>query len=154
MEIMLDDTDRRILRQMQADPDAALSDLAQRADLTPATLSRRIERMREAGIVKGKRAEIHWPSLGYAVEVSLRLTLDKTQSRAFEDFLAAAREVPEVIEIQTFLGQVDVRLAVIARDIPHYQQIYRERLLTLPHIADVEALMHVARIKDDEALPV
>ncbi|WP_283638926.1 Lrp/AsnC family transcriptional regulator [Marinovum algicola] len=151
---MLDDTDRRILRQMQAAPDLPLSDLAQRADLTPATLSRRLERMREAGIVKGKRAEIDWPSLGYAVEVSLRLTLDKTQSRAFEDFLAAARQVPEVIEIQTFLGQVDVRLAVIARDIPHYQQIYRERLLTLPHIADVEALMHVARIKDDEALPV
>ena len=77
-----------------------------------------------------------------------------TNQSAFEDFLAAARQVPEVIEIQTFLGQVDVRLAVIARDIPHYQQIYRERLLTLPHIADVEALMHVARIKDDEALPV
>lgn len=154
MKIMLDDTDRRILRQMQADPDLALSDLAARANVTAATLSRRLERMREAGVILGKRAEVHWPALGYAVEVNLRITLDKTQSRAFDDFLAAAREVPEVIEIQTFLGQVDVRLAVIARDIAHYQQIYRERLLTLPHIADVEALMQVARIKNDESLPV
>ena len=151
---MLDDIDRRILRQMQAAPDLPLSDLAQRADLTPATLSRRIERMREAGIIIGKRAEIHWPSLGFAVEVSLRITLDKTQSRAFDEFLAAARLVPEGIEIQTFLGQVDARLAVVARDIPHYQEIYRERLLILPHLSDVEALMHVSRIKDDEALPV
>lgn len=151
---MLDDTDRRILRQMQADPDLPLSDLAERANVTPATLSRRLDRMRDSGILLGKRAEIHWPALGYAVEVSLRLTLDKTQARAFDEFLAAAREVPEVIEIQTFLGQVDVRLAVIARDIPHYQQIYRDRILTLPHIMDLEALMHVARLKDDEALPV
>lgn len=139
---------------MQAAPDLALSDLAERAGVTPATLSRRLERMREHGVLLGKRAEIHWPALGYAVEVSLRITLDKTQGNAFDRFIAAAREVPEVIEIQTFLGQVDARLSVIARDIPHYQQIYRDRILTLPHLADIEALMHVARIKDDEALPV
>jgi Lrp/AsnC family transcriptional regulator len=36
----------------------------------------------------------------------------------------------------------------------HYQQLYRSRILTLPHIADIEALMHVARIKSDEVLPV
>ena len=46
--------------------------------------------------------------------------------------------------IQTFLGRVDVRLSVIARDMPHYQTIYRKQILTLPHIADIEALMHVA----------
>ena len=56
--------------------------------------------------------------------------------------------------MQTFLGRVDVRLSVIARDMGHYQQLYRSRILTLPHIADIEALMHVARIKSDEVLPV
>jgi Lrp/AsnC family transcriptional regulator len=80
--------------------------------------------------------------------------LDKTQTRAFDDFIAAARLVPEVIEIQTFLGRVDVRLSVIARNMAHYQHIYRTRLLTLPHIADIEALMQVALIKSDEVLPV
>jgi Lrp/AsnC family transcriptional regulator len=56
--------------------------------------------------------------------------------------------------VQTFLGRVDVRLSVIARDMGHYQQIYRSRILTLPHIADIEALMQVARIKGEEALPL
>jgi len=36
----------------------------------------------------------------------------------------------------------------------HYQSIYRNHILALPHIADIEALMHVARIKSDEVLPV
>ena len=80
--------------------------------------------------------------------------MDKTQSNAFDMFLEAARKVAEVIEIQTFLGRVDVRLSIIARDMGHYQQIYRGDILTLPHIADIEALMHVARIKSDEALPL
>jgi Lrp/AsnC family transcriptional regulator len=80
--------------------------------------------------------------------------LDKTQPRAFDEFIAAARKVPEVTQIQTFLGRVDVRLEIIARDMAHYQQVYRDRLLVLPHIADVEALMHVARVKSDERLPL
>ena len=151
---MLDDVDRRILRQYQAAPDAALSDLAERAGVTASALTRRLERLRSGGVLRGVRGVIDWRVLGYEVEVSLRVTLDKTQPRAFDDFIAAAREVPEVLEIQTFLGQVDVRLSVIARDMAHYQQLYRERLLPLPHIADIEALMHVARVKAQEALPL
>jgi len=62
--------------------------------------------------------------------------------------------VRDVIEIQTFLGRVDVRLSVIARDMAHYQKIYRNEILTLPHIAEIEALMHVSRIKFAESLPI
>ncbi|MEM9909994.1 MAG: Lrp/AsnC ligand binding domain-containing protein, partial [Pseudomonadota bacterium] len=69
-------------------------------------------------------------------------------------FIDAARSIPEVIEIQTFLGRVDVRLSVIAKDMTDYQRLYREAILTLPHIADIEALMHVARLKTNETLPL
>ena len=151
---MLDDLDRRLLRHLQADPAQPMAELAERAATTPPVASRRLARLRDRGILKGQEAVIDWRALGWEVEVSLRLTLDKTAPRAFDEFLAAAREVPEVIEIQTFLGRVDVRLSVIARDMGHYQQVYRARILTLPHIADIEALMHVARIKADEVLPV
>ena len=151
---MLDDLDRRILRQWQSDPSLSPSDLADRCGVTVAKLARRQARLQETGVVKGVRATIDWAALGYSVEVSLRVTLDKTVGRAFEDFFDAARRVPEVIEIQTFLGRVDVRLSVIARDMAHYQHIYRDHILTLPNIADIEALMQVALIKSNESLPL
>jgi Lrp/AsnC family transcriptional regulator len=151
---MLDDSDRRILRQLQADPAQPVTELARAAGLALATTYKRLERLEAQGILRGQRMTIHWPALGYAVEVSLRVTLDKTNPRAFDEFLAAARDVPEVIEIQTFLGRVDARLAVIARSMSHYQEIYRDRILSLPHIADIEALMHVATIKNQQTLPL
>ncbi|MBY6158170.1 MAG: Lrp/AsnC family transcriptional regulator [Pseudomonadota bacterium] len=151
---MFDDTDRRILRQLQEDPTISTAQLADRAGVNAATCWRRLERLRERGVLRGARAVIDWRALGFTVEVSLRVTLDKTVPRAFEDFAAAAREIPEVLEIQTFLGQVDVRLGLIARDLAHYQALYRDRILTLPHINDLEALMHVARIKTDETVPL
>ena len=107
-----------------------------------------------AAAAGGFLAVIDWRALGYEVEVSLRFTLDKTNPRAFDEFIAAAREVPEVVGIETFLGRVDVRLNVIARDMAHYQEVYRQRILGLPHIAEVDALMLIATIKDAEALPL
>ena len=152
--MQIDDTDRRVLRQLMADPGLATADLAERAGVTTATAWRRLERLAEGGILKGRHAVIDWRALGWAVEVSLRFTLDKTNPRAFDEFLEAARAVAEVIEIQTFLGRVDVRLNIIARDMAHYQEIYRDRILTLPHIADIEALMLVSTIKDAGSLPL
>ncbi|MBC7153898.1 MAG: Lrp/AsnC family transcriptional regulator [Rhodobacteraceae bacterium] len=152
--MQIDDTDRRLLRHLLAEPDLPGALLAERAGVTPATCWRRLDRLRAGGVITGQSAVIDWRALGYEVEVSLRFTLDKTAPRAFDDFIEAARAVPEVLEIQTFLGQVDVRLSLIARNMAHYQQVYRSRILTLPHIADIEALMHIATIKATDGLPL
>jgi len=151
---MLDDTDRRLLRQLLADPGAATAVLAERSGMTQASCWRRLERLTDTGIIRGRHAVVDWPALGYEVEVSLRITLEKNDPHAFDHFISAARKVPEVTEIQTFLGRVDVRVVVIARDMAHYQSIYREQILTLPHIADLEALMTVATVKTNPSLPL
>ncbi|MBE0414184.1 Lrp/AsnC family transcriptional regulator [Yoonia sp.] len=151
---MLDDLDRRLLRLLQSDPAQGVPELADAAGMTPARATRRLDRMREDGVLLGSQIVIDWATLGYEVDVSLRITLDKTVPRAFDEFLAAARAVPEVIEIQTFLGRVDVRLSLIARDLADYQRIYRNDVLTLPHIADIEALMTLANVKADDRLPL
>lgn len=152
--MQLDDTDRRILRQYLAEPGLDRAALAERSGVTSATLWRRLARLREASLIRREGAVIDWRRLGYEVEVSLRFTLDKTHPRAFDEFIAAAREVPEVIGIETFLGRVDVRLNVIARDMAQYQEIYRMRILALPHIAELEALMLISTVKEAEGLPL
>lgn len=151
---MLDDTDRRLLRHLQADPAQSVGDLAEAARIPLASAYKRLEKLQTTGILRGQRAVIDWRALGFEVEVSLRITLDKTNPRAFDEFLASAREVPEVIEIQTFLGRVDARLKIIARDLPAYQQLYRDSILTLPHMADIEALMQVASLKHSMSYPL
>ena len=154
MTIQLDDSDRRLLRHYLADPGLPAADLAARAGLTTATAWRRLDRLRAAGVIGAEQAVIDWRALGWEVEVSLRFTLDKTNPRAFDEFIAAAREVPEVVAIETFLGRVDVRVNVVARDMAHYQEVYRARILSLPHIAEVDALMLISTIKDSEGLPL
>lgn len=151
---MLDDVDRRILRQMQADPDASVAAIAERAGLSHAPCWRRIARMERDGVILGRHVVIDPRSLGLEVQVFLRITLDKTARNAFDAFIVEARKIPEVAAIQTLLGRVDIRMDIMARDLAHYQQIYRERIMALPHILDVESLMLVAELKNSQAVPV
>lgn len=148
----LDSLDRHLLRLLQEDASLSAADLAQATGASAASCWRRVERLEARGIITGRRAIIDPKALGFEVEVSLRITLDKTRTDAFDSFLAEARKIREVNEIQTFLGRVDVRLNVVARDLDHYQEIYRARILALPHIADIEALMLVKTVLDSERL--
>ncbi len=150
----LDDLDRRILRALQEDASLTAVELGKRVNYAAASCWRRVERLERDGVIKSRQVVIDPKALGYEVEVSLRITLDKTAKNAFDEFIAEARDVAEINEIQTFLGRVDVRLNVLARDMEHYQQIYRTRILGLPHIADIEALMLISNVMEREVLPV
>ncbi|GLQ34567.1 AsnC family transcriptional regulator [Amylibacter marinus] len=150
----LDNTDMKILRALQADATRSAAQLSDEIGIASASCWRRIERLEQEGIIAAHEAVLDAKALGYEVEVSLRVTLDKTRTDAFDGFIAAARDIAEVNEIQTFLGRVDVRLNVLARDMAHYQQIYRDKILALPHISDIEALMLVSTVMDRQALPI
>jgi Lrp/AsnC family transcriptional regulator len=152
--LKIDDIDRRLLRLLQDDPALPVAELAERAGLSAGPCWRRIDRLTREGVIRGRRIQLDYRALGFEVRVFLRITLDKTQSNAFDVFLAAARDLPEVENIQTLLGRVDVRMDVLARDLNHYQEIYRNRILALPHVAEIEALMLVSELKNTERLPI
>lgn len=150
----LDEIDLKLLSLLQADATRSTADLADEVGVATASLWRRIERLEASGIIKSRSVRIDPKALGYEIEVSLRVTLDKTKPDVFDSFIAAARNIPEVNEIQTFLGRVDVRLNVLARDLEHYQDIYRNQIMSLPDIADIEALMLISNIQAEERLPI
>lgn len=152
--MQLDDIDRKLLRILQDDANLSVAELAERANMSSGPCWRKLERLQSAGVILGKKVDIDYGALGYAVLVFLRITLDKTQANAFDEFIREAKEIPEVDAIQTLLGRVDIRMDVRARDLNHYQEIYKSRVLALPHITDIEALMLVSEVKNTERLPI
>ncbi|MEE9454010.1 MAG: Lrp/AsnC family transcriptional regulator [Paracoccaceae bacterium] len=150
----IDSVDRKLLRLLQEDASLSMAELASRSGLSPGPCWRRVEKLEAAGVIRGRQIEINHRALGYAVMVFLRITLDKTAHNAFDIFIAEARKIPEVDTIQTLLGKVDIRMDVRARDLTHYQEIYRTRILSLPHIMDVESLMLVSEVKNTQKLPI
>ena len=96
---MLDDLDNRILRYLQNDPESSVASLAEKAATTSPVVSRRLAKLQQTGCVLGHELILDWSALGFEVQVSLRVTLDKTEPSAIDEFLRAARKIKEVLEL-------------------------------------------------------
>ncbi len=104
----------------------------------PATW-RRIKRLQDAGVLKGRYLDLDQEALGFGVTVFLGVKLATKGRVSLEDFERAVTAIPEVQTVQHVLGLYDYRLRVVARDIADFERVLRRRVMTLPGVGDVEA---------------
>jgi len=139
MKMDLDDIDRALLRALSADATQSAGALGRRFGLSQPAAWRRIRRLEEAGILKGRRVVLNREALGFGVTVFLGIKLATKGRVSLEDFERAVTAIPEVQVVQHVLGLFDYRLRVVARDIADFERVLRRRIMTLPGVGQVEA---------------
>ncbi|MFC5737081.1 DNA-binding transcriptional activator DecR [bioreactor metagenome] len=137
--IALDDTDRAILRALEADATLSAGALGRRLGLSQPACWRRIRRLEEAGVIAGRRLVLDHAALGFGVTVFLGVKLATKGRVSLEDFERAVTAIPEVQVVQHVLGLFDYRIKVRARDIADFERVLRRRIMTLPGLGQVEA---------------
>jgi len=135
----LDATDRKLLRALAEDATQSAGALGRRFGLSQPAAWRRIKRLEEAGILKGRVVELEAAALGFDVRVFLGVKLATRGRVSLEDFERAVTAIPEVQTVQHVLGRFDYRLNVVARDLPDFERVLRRRIMTLPGVGEVEA---------------
>jgi Lrp/AsnC family leucine-responsive transcriptional regulator len=137
--IDLDALDRSILAALAADGRLSASALGRRLGLSQPATWRRIRRLEDAGILKGRRIRLNHEALGFGVTVFLGVKLATKGRVSLEDFERAVTAIPEVQLVQHVLGLYDYRLRVVARDLADFERVLRRRIMTLPGVGNVEA---------------
>jgi DNA-binding Lrp family transcriptional regulator len=135
----LDKTDRNLLRALANDATTSAGALGRRFGLSQPATWRRIKRLQDAGIIKGRRVVLDAGAVGFGVTVFLGVKLATKGRVSLEDFERAVTAIPEVQSVQHVLGMYDYRLRVVARDISDFERVLRRRIMTLPGVGDVEA---------------
>lgn len=137
--IDLDDIDRQLLRTLAQDATQSAGALGRRFGLSQPATWRRIRRLEEAGVIKGRRLRLDAETLGFGVTVFLGVKLARRAQVRLEDFERAVSAIPEVQTVEHVLGLYDYRLRVVARDLPDFERVLRRRIMTLPGAGEVEA---------------
>lgn len=137
--IALDDLDRAILTALVADASQSAGAVGRLLGLSQPATWRRIRRLEEAGVIRGRRLGLRAEALGFGVTVFLGVKLATKGRVSLEDFERAVAAIPEVQTVQHVLGLYDYRLRVIARDLADFERVLRRRIMTLPGIGNVEA---------------
>ena len=137
--MILDETDRALLRLLQQDADQSAAALAKNLQMSQPAIWRRIKRLKEEGVIKGVALNLNREKLGLGVTVFLGIKLATKGRVSLEDFERAVKAIPEVQQIEHVLGLYDYRLRVVARDISDFERVLRRRIMTLPGVGDLEA---------------
>lgn len=135
----LDETDRAFLRALAEDATLSAGALGRRFGLSQPAAWRRLKRLTEAGVLRGRRVDLDREALGFGVTVFLGVKLAAKGRVSLEDFERAVRAIPEVQLVHHVLGLYDYRLRIVARDLADFERILRRRIMTLPGVGEVEA---------------
>lgn len=136
---MIDDLDRDILRALSRDGQLSAGELARRMGVSQPSVWRRINRLTQAGILRGTRVDADRAKLGFGVTVFLGVKLATKGRVSLEDFERSVMAIPEVQVVQHVLGLFDYRLRVVARDVADFERVLRRRIMVLPGVGQVEA---------------
>ncbi len=151
---MLDATDRRILRVLQTDGRITNQDLAARCNMSPAACHERFRRLKERGFITGFAALLDPELLDRALMIFVEVLLDKTTGDMFDQFAAAARRSPEILECHMVAGGFDYLIKVRVQDMAAYRKFLGATLVGMPGVRETRTYAVLEQVKSTTQLPV
>jgi len=150
----LDEIDRAILRELQADGRLTNADLAKRVRLSPSPCLRRLRALEQHGYISGYTAVLDRARMERALKVTVLVELISQRQEVLEAFEAAVRDLDDVLACDLITGEADYLLTVAVKDLDAYQRLYRRRLGELPGVASMKSLVTMKSVKASTALPI
>ncbi|WP_272685827.1 transcriptional regulator AsnC [Providencia sp. PROV115] len=135
----IDNLDRDILHELMANARIPYAELAKKFVVSPGTIHVRVEKMKQAGIIKGTRIDINPKQLGFDVCCFIGIIL-----KSAKDYPTALKKLDaleEVVEVYYTTGQYSIFIKVMCRSIDSLQDVLINKIQTIDEIQSTETLI-------------
>ena len=153
MAVRIDDTDRKIMAELQRDAGRSLDDIAKAVGSSKTPVWNRIRKLREAGIIGPQTVRLDADALGFEACFFVLIRTSEHEADWQRAFLAALKARPEVQEAHRLAGDIDYILKVRVQNARAYDAFY-QALISEVKIYNVTALLSMEEIKSTTALPL
>ncbi|WP_427019079.1 Lrp/AsnC family transcriptional regulator [Pseudarthrobacter sp. P1] len=150
----MDKIDRKILAELQGDGRLSLTDLAERVGLSLSPCHRRLRALEQSAAISGYRAQLDATALGLGFDALVFVTMRDAARGTVDAFEQAVAAIPNVLRAQRLFGDPDYLLQVIARDLPAFQQLYDDRISTLPGVQRLSSTLVMKSVVENRPLPL
>lgn len=133
----LDELDLALLRLLESEPRVGMLEASRRLGVARGTVTARLDRMRDRGVVTGFGPDVDLRAVGYSVMAFSILELAQGRIR---DVTALLASIPEVLEAHTIAGRGDLLIRIVATSNDHLMEVI-EAILASPHIARAETMI-------------
>jgi Lrp/AsnC family transcriptional regulator for asnA, asnC and gidA len=135
----LDQLDLAIARALERDSRMSLLDLARQVGASRPTVSERLGRLIEQGVIRGFHARLDYHRLGYPITAFVGLSTQQSPSEV--DVVHELEHIPEIEEIHAVTGRIDLLLKVRARSTEHLRQLLTFKIQALPNVTRSETMI-------------
>jgi len=153
-KIEIDELDRKILRLLQSDASLSATAIGEQVGLSQSPCWRRIQRLKNSGLIKAQGLVIDRKKLGFDTMVFAHVKLTAHGRSKVAEFGDTIRQFPEVLECHLLLGQVDFLLRIVTPDLEAYERFFFERLSQLPDVQEVTSSIALSEVKHTTELPI
>ena len=150
----MDAVDWKILAELQQDGRLTVTELAERVGLSLSPCHRRLRALEHSGDISGYHAHLNTNALGLTFEALVFVTMRGGDRATVDAFEQAVAVIPHVREAQRLFGEPDYLLRVITADLPAFQELYDERLATLPGVQRLSSTLVIKSVVENRALPL
>ena len=150
----LDDIDRKLLAELQAEGRVTNVELASRVGLTAPPCLRRVRSLEDDGIIKGYHAELDASKLGFTITVFAMVSLKSQAEESLRAFEAAMHALPEVREVHMLNGEIDFILKIVSKDLQSFQEFLTSKLTPAPNVDSVKTSLTIRTSKHEPGVPL
>ncbi len=149
----LDDTDRRLLAELQIDASESLEKVGQRIGLSRNACWTRIRKLEQAGIIKARVALVEPDKINLGLSVFIAIRTNEHDPDWLETFARETGAMAEIQGVYRTSGDLDYLIRARVPDVAAYDALY-QRLIRKVRLADVSASFVMQEIKETTALPL
>ena len=153
MSVRIDETDRKILIELQSDASQSLDEIAKKVSSSKTPVWNRIRKLREAGVIGQSTVVLDAEMLGFEACFFVLIRTSEHDAAWQSQFLKALRDRPEVQEAHRLAGDIDYILKVRVRNARAYDSFY-QALISEVKEHNVTALLSMEEIKSTTMLPL
>ena len=161
--VLMDELDLAILRELQRDGRASITDIARAIGKPRTTVANRLERLMEEGVIKGFKPILDFKKLGYNITAFVLLKVRRTRPIAGKsNQLVLVEKLIEkgrfdgvwVEEAHIITGQYDILLKLRAREIDALTKFLIVHLASFADVVHTETCMALITVGEGRPLPL
>ncbi|GAA0481150.1 MULTISPECIES: Lrp/AsnC family transcriptional regulator [Tatumella] len=151
---MVDKIDRKLLSLLQEDSTLSLQSLADAVNLTSTPCWKRLKKLEDNGIIRGRVTLLDGDKLGSGLIAFMFIKTQQHNKQWYQDFVSLIHELPEVMGCYRMSGQYDYLLRIQIADMKSYDALYKKLVEGISGLTEVTSSFAMEEIKYTTAIPL
>ena len=143
-----DKKDIAILKVLQHNAKATVTDIAKQVHLSTSPTFDRIKRMEQHGIIKQYVTIVDSGKVNRGLLVICYVSLKEHNKNAGTKFIKSIMDMPEVIECYSISGEFDFMLKVVGENMERYYDFHVNKLSQADNVGHIQSVFVMGTIKE------